>query len=71
MVNLRLRYENGLFIPLDPVLDIAEGQEVLVNLQKAHQATELDTMLDRTRGLWADSDRDGIEDMLAENRQLI
>lgn len=65
METLKLRYENGRFVPLTPISDIEEGQEIEVTYQAPPQG-DYDAMLDRTRGSW--SDLDEIEDFLADAR---
>ncbi len=67
MDSLRLRYEDGRFVPLDPIPEMEEGAEIDV-LSWAYATSDeaLDAALDRTRGLWADWD--GIEDLLADAR---
>jgi predicted DNA-binding antitoxin AbrB/MazE fold protein len=59
MAILRLRYENGQFVPLDPVPELTDGDEIQVEWSPpAVSQQSLEEMLDRTRGLWADWDAD-------------
>lgn len=67
MDSLRLRYEDGRFVPLNPVPDLEEGEEIeVLAWSYAPSGETLDAALERTRGLWADWD--GIEDLLADAR---
>jgi hypothetical protein len=67
MDSLRLRYEDGRFVPLDPIPEMEEGAEIdVLSWTYATSDEALDAVLDRTRGLWADWD--GIEDLLADAR---
>jgi len=66
MAMLRLRYENGHFIPLDPVTDLQEGQEIQVEWKPLPTREAILEMLDRTAGLWANLDN--IEELLADAR---
>ena len=56
MATIRLRYENGHFIPLDEVPDLEEGTEIEAELviPAEDRAKVIKAMLDRTRGIWAD-----------------
>ena len=54
MTIIRLRYENGQLIPLDPLPDLHDGDEIEVELRHPDESGDLKAMLDRTRGLWAD-----------------
>jgi len=74
MVSLRLRYENGRFLPLEPVQGVQDGQEITVHWDDATSPTPPEdrraailAMLDRTAGLWADIE--GIEELMADSRQ--
>lgn len=72
MTILRLRYENGQFIPLDPVPDLHEGAEIEVEwrmIDQVGQAEDMAEMLDRTRGMWAGEEWDGVEEYLAQARK--
>ena len=66
MAILRLRYENGHFVPLDTIEGIQEGAEIRVEWQPPVEQDAIDEMLDRTAGLWADLD--GIEDLINDAR---
>lgn len=66
MARLRLRYENGHFVPLDEVRGLDNGTEILVEWQPPVDMDAIDTMLDRTAGLWADLDN--IEDLMRDSR---
>lgn len=69
-MTLRLRYENGLFIPLEAVEGIQDGQEIVVlDWKPAARKAELRDMLDRSRGAWSGPEFDGIEEFLAEARR--
>jgi predicted DNA-binding antitoxin AbrB/MazE fold protein len=60
MVSLKLRYEDGKLIPLDPIPDLKEGEEIEVEWQPSPSLPPSDAddeilaMLERTQGLWAD-----------------
>ncbi|MBZ0308931.1 MAG: antitoxin family protein [Anaerolineae bacterium] len=54
MARLRLRYENGHFVPLDPLPEIQEGEEIVVEVRQEEAQNEIDKMLDQTAGMWAD-----------------
>jgi predicted DNA-binding antitoxin AbrB/MazE fold protein len=73
MINLRLRYENGIFIPLEPVATLQEGQEVFLQLPSPVTSPErllaIQTMLEQSRGAWAGPEWDGIEEELHTLRQ--
>jgi predicted DNA-binding antitoxin AbrB/MazE fold protein len=56
MTSLRLRYENGILIPLDPLPDLKDGDEIEVEWSQEIAIGEPGEMLNRTRGLWADWD---------------
>lgn len=66
MATVRLRYQNGQFIPLDPVTNLHEGDEVLAEIQEIPDDHAITEMLNRTRGLWADWD--GVEEYIEEAR---
>ena len=73
MLTLRLRYENGHLIPLDPepLATLHEGEEIQVMWQSAEAPATPDNSLDwveRTRGIWADFPE--IEDYIAQSRQV-
>jgi predicted DNA-binding antitoxin AbrB/MazE fold protein len=67
MVSLRLRYENGYFIPLDPLPDLQEGMEIEAKWEPSSEPDAIDEMLDRTAGLWAELDFD-MEGFLEDTR---
>jgi predicted DNA-binding antitoxin AbrB/MazE fold protein len=63
MTVVRMRYEDGRFVPLDPVPGLRDGDEVEVELKPAGVPSDVAEMLDRTRGLWADwEDIEGLID---------
>jgi predicted DNA-binding antitoxin AbrB/MazE fold protein len=66
MTVVRMRYENGRFVPLDPIPGLRNGDEVEVELKPAGSPADVAAMLDRTRGLWADWD--GIEGLIDDAR---
>lgn len=66
MAVVRLRYQSGNFVPLDPVPDLHEGDEVEVELKHTIASNDVAAMLDRTRGLW--SDWEDIEDLIDDAR---
>lgn len=70
MASLRLRYEHGQFVPLEPVQDIHEGDELEIQWKPLRQPSpdEINQMLDQTAGLWADVD--GIEQIFDEQRAI-
>ena len=68
MATIRLRYENGHFIPLDEVPDLEEGMEIEAEIHIL-TSKEMDSymeMLERTRGIWADVE--GLEEAIEEAR---
>jgi predicted DNA-binding antitoxin AbrB/MazE fold protein len=67
MASIRARYENGHFVPLEPVDDLQDGEEVEVTVTRLPSRDAIQEMLDRTRGLWADIE--GIEEFLDEMRR--
>jgi hypothetical protein len=67
MIALRLRYENGHFVPIDPIPDLQEGLEIEVQWEPPANPNAIDDMLDRTAGLWADLDFD-VEGFLEDAR---
>jgi predicted DNA-binding antitoxin AbrB/MazE fold protein len=67
MASLRLRYQKGVLIPLDPLPDLKDGDEIEVDLVPASEHNDIKAMLDQTRGLWADWD--GVEESLDEARE--
>lgn len=56
MARLRLRYENGYFVPLDPLPEIQEGEEFSAEILSINNEVPQDylDMLDKTRGMWSD-----------------
>jgi hypothetical protein len=67
-VNLRLRYEDGHFVPLDKVAGLNDGDEIEVQWTPPMPLSEdYQAMLDHTRGLWADLD--DVEDLIADARE--
>jgi predicted DNA-binding antitoxin AbrB/MazE fold protein len=66
MTVVRMRYENGRFVPLDPIPGLRDGDEVEVELRSASTPADVAAMLDRTRGLWADWE--GIEGLIDDAR---
>jgi hypothetical protein len=67
MIKLRLRYQAGQFIPITPLDNLAEGEEIEVEW---HQDASFDTiraMLAKSAGAWADLE--GIEEFLDSMRQ--
>ena len=69
MLKLKLRYEDGHFIPLDTITGLEDGDEIEVQWDAAPQVdTDIDAMLDRTAGMWADLD--GIEELMQSIRQM-
>jgi predicted DNA-binding antitoxin AbrB/MazE fold protein len=66
MAVVRMRYEDGRFVPLDPVPGLCDGDEVEVELKPAGSSADVEAMLDRTQGLWADWD--GIEGLIDDAR---
>ena len=70
MATIRLRYENGHFIPLDEVPDLEEGMEIEAELviPAEDRAKVIKAMLDRTRGIWADVE--GLEEAIEEARTI-
>lgn len=71
MFTLRLRYENGHFLPLDPVEGFEEGQEIVVQWEATppHDPAAYQEMLDQTAGLWAGELGEQIEDFINDARQ--
>ena len=66
MAILRLRYENGHFVPLETVEGLQEGDEIQAQRTRLPSRTAIREMLDRTAGLWADVE--GIEEFLEKAR---
>ena len=67
MTTLRLRYKNGYLIPLAPLPDLKDGDEIEVEWQLVSESADLTTVLERTRGLWADWE--GIEQLIDDARE--
>ncbi len=61
MASIRVRFENGIFVPLDAVDAIQEGDEFVL-LKPYRYTPEEDARIsakaDATRGVWADLDID-------------
>jgi hypothetical protein len=71
MVTIRVRLENGHFIPIEPLPPLEEGSEYELALSKKRPSDEEYTqMLDQTRGMWADIDED-IEGFMEESRKKL
>lgn len=68
MMKITLRYENGIFKSVTPVAGFTEGDEVEVNLPIQYTDAEVDEMLDKSRGAWADIDFD-IEGFIQEAKE--
>lgn len=78
MATLRLRYENGHFVPLEAADELEEFQDgdvievvewtPLEQADSSQEKDEIDEMLDRTRGLWADWPED-VEALLEDARR--
>lgn len=70
MAILRLKYENGQFIPLEPLPKIEEGEifEIPYFEKPEDLDAKIDEMLDRTRGMWADI-ADDIEFYIQDSRE--
>lgn len=70
MAILRLKYENGQFIPLEPLPKIEEGEifEIPYFEKPEDLDAKINEMLDRTRGMWADI-ADEIEANIKEARE--
>jgi predicted DNA-binding antitoxin AbrB/MazE fold protein len=66
MAVVRMRYQGGHFVPLDPVPSLKEGDEVEVELKSRPASEDMAAMLDRTRGLWADWE--DIEELIDDAR---
>jgi predicted DNA-binding antitoxin AbrB/MazE fold protein len=64
--SLRLRYENGHFVPLDDVPELEEGEEIEVEWEPLTTAEAVSEALDWSRGIWADLE--GIEEFFAGAR---
>ena len=59
MTTIRLRYENGYLIPLDPLPDLKDGDEIeaaITPIAPPLTAGAVQAMLEATRGIWADMD---------------
>ncbi len=83
MLQITLRYENGIFRPISPIPPLAEGEEIQVTLADSDIKTEVGglgmqypvdaaylEMVNRTRGMWADMEED-IEEYIQESRDII
>jgi len=66
MATFRLRYEKGHLIPIDPLPDMNDGDEIEVVLPSQPSREAVVEMLDRTRGLWAEWD--DIEALIDDGR---
>jgi predicted DNA-binding antitoxin AbrB/MazE fold protein len=66
MATLRLRYQEGQLIPLEPLPDLRDGDEIEVEWSLVPSDEEIDAMLDQTRGMWADLE--DIEPFIEEAR---
>jgi predicted DNA-binding antitoxin AbrB/MazE fold protein len=68
MAKLRVRYENGQFVPMEPVQGLQDGDEFEIEYTP-HEITPESQMetLKRTAGMWADVE--GIKEYLESVRQ--
>ena len=67
MTHLKLRYQDGKFVPTEPVAGLADGDEIEVEWKLSTRDDTICAMLDRTRGLWADWE--GAAGLLEDARQ--
>ncbi len=66
MAALRLHYEDGYFIPLEGVPDLPNGDEIEVQWTPMPTPADIEGMLDRTVGLWADLEEFSTESRLKD-----
>lgn len=72
MQAIRLRYEKGQFIPLDPLPTLEEGQEGVFRIEEAPSEktiTQVLQALNRSAGAWSGPEGEMMEAAILESRQ--
>jgi predicted DNA-binding antitoxin AbrB/MazE fold protein len=72
MQAIRLRYEKGQFVPLDPLPTLEEGQEGLLHLDTPAGENALEQILqglNRSAGAWSGPEGEMMEAAIQESRQ--
>lgn len=67
-ITIKLRYENGHFIPLSDIPGIQDGDEIEVEWTTQPSLEEIVEALNKSAGIWADVE--GFEEIIEENRRL-
>lgn len=72
MATIRVRYEHGIFTPLDPVSNLQEGQELEIDVP-THQEITVEEFLESLAAVgkyWTPQEGDQLAHDIEESRQL-